>query len=425
MTSSIMSDLKTLVSCRICGGEFSSETLVLNDSPLANELALSRSEALKAEKFPLQVVMCSTCKHFQLKHIVSPDRLFSNYIYKSGTSNFFREHFKSLAKVIHGFQEGYQLKVLEIGSNDGILLDELKSLGIRCVGLEPSQQLVNECLERGLDVFYGFLNEDLVSDLNKNRGAFDVVVGNNVFAHIDDLLGAFKCVHQLLETNGVFIFEVADFSQIRDKGIFDSIYHEHMSFHTVTGLQLLAEMSDFTIEKFSYVDSHGGSFRFFLKKGYGPSKSEEIRAQIEREATLGLNSSVVLNHLQENIARRRIAVSNFIQGREERRILVGYGAPAKAVTFISEMGLENAGIITILDDNLSKQGRYLPCSGIPISSKEELIRNLGDLKKDEEPLDFLIFPWNLGAELVSKLKAWAPKQSRVITFFPELQIVSL
>ena len=420
-----MSDLKTLVSCRICGGEFSNKTLVLNDSPLANELALSRAEALKAEKFPLQVVMCSTCKHFQLKHIVSPDRLFSNYIYKSGTSNFFREHFKSLAKVIHGIKEGYQLKVLEIGSNDGILLDELKSLGMRCVGLEPSWQLVNECLERDLDVFYGFLNEDSVSELNKNRGAFDVVVGNNVFAHIDDLLGAFRCVNQLLETNGVFIFEVADFSQIRNKGIFDSIYHEHMSFHTVTGLQLLAEMGDFTIEKFSYVDSHGGSFRFFLKKGFGPSKSQEIRVQIEREATLGLNSSVVLSHLQENITRRKIAVSDFIQKREERRILVGYGAPAKAVTFISEMGLENAGIMTILDDNLSKQGRYLPSSGIPITSKEELIRNLRDLKKDEEPLDFMIFPWNLGAELVSKLKAWAPKQSRVITFFPELQVVSL
>jgi hypothetical protein len=89
------------------------------------------------------------------------------------------------------------------------------------------------------------------------------------------------------------------------------------------------------------------------------------------------------------------------------------------------MGLENAGIMTILDDNLSKQGRYLPSSGIPITSKEELIRNLRDLKKDEEPLDFMIFPWNLGAELVSKLKAWAPKQSRVITFFPELQVVSL
>ena len=421
----MMSELKTLVSCRICGGEFSIETLVLKDSPLANELASNRTEALRAETFPLQVVMCSTCKHFQLKHIVSPDRLFSNYIYKSGTSNFFRQHFKSLAKVIHGTRQGSQLKVLEIGSKDGILLDELKSLGIKCVGLEPSQQLVNECLERGLEVIHGFLTEDLVNDLNKNRGVFDVVVGNNVFAHIDDLLGAFRCVNQLLETNGVFIFEVADFSQIRDKGIFDSIYHEHMSFHTATGLQLLAEISDFTIENFSYVDSHGGSFRFFLKKGFGPIESQEILNQIEREAALGLNSPAVLSKLQQNIARRRIAVNDFIQNREKGRILVGYGAPAKAVTFISEMGLENVGIMAILDDNLSKQGRYLPSSGIPITSKEELIRKLRDLKKGEEPLDFMIFPWNLGAELVSKLKAWAPKQSRVITFFPELQIVSL
>ena len=420
-----MSDLKTLIACRICGGEFSNETLFLRDSPLANELASNRTEALKAEKFPLQVAMCSACKHFQLKHIVSPDRLFSNYVYKSGTSSFFREHFKSLAKVIQDSNKGYQLRVFEIGSNDGVLLEELRSIGINCVGLEPSHELVKECLEKGLEVIHGFLTKDLVSKLNASRGAFDFVVGNNVFAHIDDLLGAFRCVNQLLGSNGVFIFEVADFSQIRDKGIFDSIYHEHMSFHTVTGLQLLAEMSDFTIEKFSYVDSHGGSFRFFLKKGFGPIKRQQILDQIEREAILGLDSSVVLSQLQENIVRRRIAVNEFIQSREDRCILVGYGAPAKAVTFISEMGLENAGIMSVIDDNLSKQGRYLPSSGIPITSKEEFIRNLIDLKKHEEPLDFMIFPWNLGAELVSKLRAWAPKHSRVITFFPELQIVSL
>ncbi len=421
----MMSDLKTLVSCRICGGEFSDETLILKDSPLANELNLNRGEALLAEKFPLQVVMCSTCKHFQLKHIVSPDRLFSNYIYKSGTSSFFQEHFKSLAKVIQDTNEGYQLRVFEIGSNDGILLEQLKRLGINCVGLEPSHVLVRDCLDRGLDVIHGFLTKDLVGKLNNTRGLFDVVVGNNVFAHIDNLLEAFKCVNQLLESNGLFIFEVADFSQIRDKGIFDSIYHEHMSFHTVTGLQLLAEMSNFTIEKFSYLESHGGSFRFFLKKGFSPNEPQQILDQIEREAALGLNSSGVLGQLQKNIARRRIAVNDFIQRREEWRILVGYGAPAKAVTFISEMGLENAGIMTILDDNLSKQGKCLPGSAIPITSKEELIRNLKDLKRDEEPLDFMIFPWNLGAELVSKLKAWAPKHSRVITFFPELQVVSL
>jgi len=416
------SDLKILVSCRICGGEFSKEALTLKDSPLANELAFSRADAFKAEKFPLQVVMCSICKHFQLKHIVTPDRLFSNYIYKSGTSNFFREHFKSLAKVISDTIEQGELRVVEIGSNDGILLDELKSLGIKCVGVEPSKQLTEECLERGLDVVHGFLNEELVKELIASRGQFDFVVGNNVFAHIDDLLGAFKCANQLLKTKGIFIFEVADFSKIREKGIFDSIYHEHMSFHTVTGLGLLAKLSEFAVEKFTYLESHGGSFRFFLKKGVGTGISPKIMEQIEKETSTGLNSPMILSQLQEDIARRRLAVSDFIEKRDKRRLLVGYGAPAKAVTFISEMELENVGITAILDDNISKQGRYLPSSGIPITSKEDLIDSLRKQKKDEEPIDFMIFPWNLGTELVSKLKAWAPKQSRVITFFPDLQV---
>jgi 2-polyprenyl-3-methyl-5-hydroxy-6-metoxy-1,4-benzoquinol methylase len=420
-----MSDFKTLNSCRICGGEFSNQTLLLKDSPLANELALSKTDALKAEKFPLQVVMCSTCKHFQLKHIVSPDRLFSNYIYKSGTSYFFQQHFKFLAKAIYDFKKHHQLKVIEIGSNDGILLEEMNKLEINCVGLEPSLQLVQECLAKGLEVIHGFLNEDIVNRLVTSRGPFDIVVGNNVFAHIDDLLGAFKCANHLLQSEGLFIFEVADFAQIRDKGIFDSIYHEHMSFHTVTGLQSLAELSDFTIEDYSYVDSHGGSFRFFLRKGSGGMKSQRVLEHIERETSLGISSPEVLSQLQQNIVKRRIAVNDLIQNREKRRILVGYGAPAKAVTFISEMGLEDVGIMAILDDNLSKQGRYLPSSGIPITSKENLIRNLWELKKEKEPLDFMIFPWNLGVELVSKLKAWAPKQSRVITFFPELQVISL
>jgi len=419
------SDLKILVSCRICGGEFSKETLTLKDSPLANELAFSRDDAFKAEKFPLQVVMCSICKHFQLKHIVNPDRLFSNYIYKSGTSNFFREHFKSLANFISNTKELDQLKVVEIGSNDGILLDELKSLGINCVGVEPSKQLTEECLARGLDVVHGFLNEELVKDLIASRGQFDLVVGNNVFAHIDDLLGAFKCANQLLKTEGIFIFEVADFSKIREKGIFDSIYHEHMSFHTVTGLGILAKLSDFAIEKFTYLESHGGSFRFFLKKGVGMGISPRIVEQIEKETSAGLDSPMILSQLQEDIARRRLAVRDFIKKRDKRRLLVGYGAPAKAVTFISEMELENAGITAILDDNLAKQGKYLPSSGIPITSKEDLIDNLRKSKKDGDPIDFMIFPWNLGTELVSKLKAWAPNQSRAIAFFPDLQIVYL
>jgi len=398
---------------------------MLKDSPLANELALTREEALKAEKFPLHVVMCSRCSHFQLKHIVSPHRLFSNYVYKSGTSRFFREHFKSLARAIYEFQDGNKLKVIEIGSNDGILLDEMSNLGISCVGIEPSQLLVSDCLDRGLDVIQGFLNEKLVIELKSSRGLFEVVIGNNVFAHIDDLLGAFKCVNQLLEPDGLFIFEVADFAQIRKKGIFDSIYHEHMSFHTATGLKSLAELSEFTIENFTYVDSHGGSFRFFLRKGLGKKQSKVIFKQIKKEASMRLNTPLVLNEIKDDIVKRRFAVNDFMQKRDKRSVLVGYGAPAKAVTFISEMGLENVGIMAILDDNLFKQGKFLPSSAIPVTSKDSLMQFLKESGVHETPIDFMIFPWNLGSEIFSKLKVWAPQNSKVITFFPDLLVIPL
>ncbi len=419
------SDLKTLDFCRICGGEFFAQSLNLEDSPLANELALSKVDALKAERFPLQVVMCSECKHFQLKHLVSQNRLFSNYVYKSGTSSFFRKHFSDLAQIIATNKSVNKLSVVEIGSNDGVLLYELRKLGISCLGVEPSNQLARECSDQGLDVIHGFLSEDLVNRILSDRGPVSVVVGNNVFAHIDDLLGAFRNVNALLDTDGLFIFEVADFAQISKKGIFDSIYHEHMSFHTVTGLRTLAQLSHFRIEDFTYLDSHGGSFRFFLRKMPGNQESKIVSERIEMETDMGLNSPLILEKISQDIAKRRIDVHQFLRERDKKSILVGYGAPAKAVTFISEMYLEEVEILAILDDNDAKQGKFLPGSAIPILSRESLLNRLSELGVYGTPIDFLIFPWNLGPELVTKLKSWSPRHSRIITFFPDIEVVSL
>lgn len=419
------SDLKTLDFCRICGGDFFAHSLTLENSPLANELALSREDALKAERFPLQVVMCSKCNHFQLKHLVSQNRLFSNYVYKSGTSSFFRKHFSELAQIIATNKSITQISVIEIGSNDGILLDELSKLGISCLGVEPSNQLARECLDRGLDVIEGFLSEDLVKRILTDREPVNVVVGNNVFAHIDDLLGAFRNVNELLESDGLFIFEVADFAQISKKGIFDSIYHEHMSFHTVTGLKSLAQLSQFVIEDITYLDSHGGSFRFFLRKMPGNQESKIVSERIDMETKMGLNSPLILEKISQDITKRRIAVHQFLTERDKRSILVGYGAPAKAVTFISEMHLEEVEILAILDDNDAKQSKFLPGSAIPILSREIFLNRLSELGVYGTPIDFLIFPWNLGAELVTKLRSWAPRHSRIITFFPDIEVMSL
>lgn len=419
-----MSSFRTLKDCRICGGLFSEQSLELSPTGLANELYLNRESAINAELFPLEVVMCDDCKHYQLRHIVDSNRLFSEYIYRSGASTFFQTHFEQLAERIYEMFKTRKLKVFEVGSNDGLLLYSLKERGIEGVGLEPSRILVDECNNRGLNVIHGFLNSEIVEVAKSQWGLFDVVIGNNVFAHIDDLSEAFRNVYNLLKNDGFFIFEVADFSQIRKKGIFDSIYHEHMSFHTLIGLEELARRANFTISDFEYVTSHGGSFRFFLSKGNNRASSKAVKEKRLQEMNEGLISAHVLVEIRKMIDSQRQSVARFLDSAEEFAVFIGYGAPAKAVTFISEMGLHNIGIKGIIDDNLWKQKKYLPVSGIQIFSKEDAMDVL-EHSGAKRVANFLVFPWNLGPDLLLKLKEWAPINSKSICFFPNLEIIKL
>lgn len=421
---SLMSDYRILSNCRICGGQFEEQTLMLSPTGLANELYDERIKAVEADQFPLEVAMCSECLHFQLNCIVSPKRLFSQYIYRSGTSRFFRDHFDSLALKIVRESTVSEPRVFEVGSNDGLLLDSLQKHGVFSVGVEPSQALVEECLNRGLNVIQGFLDELMVEAVLSKWGQFDYVVGNNVFAHIDDLLLAFKSVNKLLNPNGTFIFEVADFMQIKKKGIFDSIYHEHMSYHTLNGLKTLARDSGFTIVDFDYIQSHGGSFRFYLQKGFIASNSSKIEKQTQFEYYEGLTSSKVLTQIQDNIKERRSKVNRYIENLSDTDLLVGYGAPAKSVTFISEMNLQDSNILKIIDDNEWKQGKYLPVSGFKVTSQQEVVKLIESLVAPER-IHFLIFPWNIGSDLAAKLGIWAPKRSKAVCFFPELEVLEL
>jgi len=226
---------RTLSVCRLCGGDFDSLALKLRATALANELYPSRESALKAERFPLELVICKRCSQIQLKHIVNAKRLFQNYIYKSGTSETFRNHFSQLALEIQKWLKPGEY-VLEIGSNDGTLLDSLKSLGIEGLGLEPSRKLVDKCINQNLNVVCGYLDADSTNFISDKYGTAGIVVGNNVFAHIDDLNSALKYVDKLLNKKGIFIFEVSHVMKMFNKNLFDMIYHEHMSYHSLFSL---------------------------------------------------------------------------------------------------------------------------------------------------------------------------------------------
>ena len=418
---------KTLDKCRLCSGPFYQKMLKLKDTPPANELYVTREQARAADKFPLEVVMCAECKHVQLKHIVNPKRLFDDYVYKSGTSSFFKQHFDKLAEqVVSKFP--IPSYVLEIGSNDGILLRSFENREVKSIGVEPSAFLANECISSNQTVYNSYFNQQVVNEILTTHGHASIVVGNNVFAHIEDLNEAFKNVANVLNPTGMFIFEVAHFKYIYTIGIFDTIYHEHMSYHTAFSMEKFARNFGFKIVSIEEIPSHGGSLRFFLSKDQNMKVDSSVNEIIKDEVSLGLNTEKALELIEEKIKSIKLSVSQIIGNLLSNQDMkfFGYGAPAKVVTFLAQMDLENLDLIGVIDDNLSKQGKYLPGSGFKVSSVEEVKQNLmGSNKINTTSSTCLIFPWNLKSEILKKLKEWSPTHTNAVLFFPTVEKVDI
>ena len=417
---------RTLTNCRLCSGEFFQKTLKLKSTPPANELYSTKEGAKAAEKFPLEVVMCQECRHVQLKHIVNPKRLFDDYIYKSGTSRFFNDHFDNLASVlVSEFKvDNY---VLEVGSNDGILLASLAKRGIKSIGIEPSNFLAKECIKNNLNVYNSYLDQRVVNEIIKSHGQASIVLGNNVFAHIDDMKTAFKNVFELLDGSGIFIFEVAYFKYILVDGLFDTIYHEHMSYHTATALENFALETGFKLFRIEEIPSHGGSLRFYLSKDQSRPIDQSVEKIKKEEINLGLNEVDVLSLIEEKIKKTKVGAEIMLKEirMKPNDVFVGYGAPAKVVTFLAQMEMEDMDLIGIIEDNLDKQSKFLPGSGFAINSLEEIKKSIRKNGTKDLCINFLIFPWNLKSEIIEKLGKWAPRNSNAVVFFPSVEKVKI
>jgi len=418
-----MKNYRELSCCRICGGNFYSETIKLKDSPLANELYLSKEEAINADLFPLEVGECESCKHIQLKHIVNPERLFSNYVYASGTSKIFQEHFSFLAKKLSELRPSGL--VLEVGSNDGTLLEALTTHGMRAIGVEPSKYLAEISKEKCAAVYTSFLDNELSNLLLQKYGYFDFVIGNNVFAHIDDLVGAFKIAQSLLKPSGYLVFEVAHALKLVEQNLFDTIYHEHMSYHTVFSLDIFIRKLGFSITDVEEIEMHGGSIRVYCQKTIGQGESPSgVQEILRREVLAGLDGSGWMKDFNLRLSQLSSETKNAIEAQPTSTSWFGYGAPAKAVTFINQFDLDKIGILGIIDDNPAKQGRFLPRSGIKVVSHAEL-ESVLNLNLNLTNLNCVIFPWNLSTEIASKIIRYSKYSLKVVWFLPSYREVEL
>lgn len=403
--------------CRICGNENLRKIISLGKTPLANNL-VTKGDVDKEEKFPLEVFYCSECHLCQLSYVTSPEKMFKHYVYVSSTTETFKKHFLELSdKIIRDLGLNSGSLVVEIGSNDGILLKNFNEKGMRTIGVEPADNLIPLARNRGVDTINDFFNERVVEDILRVKGKADVVIANNVFAHIHDIKEVVRNIKNLLKNDGVFCIEVQYFLDSIRHSTFDNIYHEHLSYFTLLSLNEFFKRQQMEIFNVEHIATHGGSLRVFVQKNGGKYPlSTSVTERMAEEHTLGLDKIETYEQFAERIYQIRDRLQLFVKKlKVEGKKIAGYGAPAKATTLLNFCGIDNTQIDYIVEDNPLKQGLIIPGVKIPIVSKDML---------NTSPPDYLaILAWNFAQEILQNNKEYQERGTKFFVPIPHPTLI--
>ncbi len=406
--------------CRLCDSGDLTLVISLGHTPLANEFVSKEKLDQKQDQFPLDLYICNACAHVQMLDVVDPEILFRNYVYVSGTSPVFIEHFRKYsAAILELTHLPKGSRVLEIGSNDGTLLSFFKTAGMEVLGIDPARNIAEEATKKGIETWPEFFSPALAAKIKKERGAVDVVAANNVFAHADDLHSIVQGVAGLLSPNGIFVFEVSYLLDVYEKTLFDTIYHEHLSYHSVKPLVGLFERHGMELIDAVQVEPHGGSLRAVAKMKNGSlPKQPGVDALITREAALGLHGPAAYKKLFDDIQTLKKDLGKLLADlKSQGKKIAGFGAPAKATTLMYHFGLGPKELDYIIDDSPLKQGLFSPGHHIPVVPSS----HLSDAA--HKPDYLLILAWNFADSIIKKNQAFRVQGGHFIVPLPKLQLL--
>ena len=399
-------------SCRLCGSLKLDRVLQLQATPPANEFVAPERAAEVQPEFPLYLSQCGDCGHVQLPVVVSPDVLFSNYVYVSGTSPSFVRHFSDYAA---GMVGRFGLKpgdlVVDIGSNDGTLLGFFKSAGMRVLGVDPAKKIVEQANASGIETLCAFFDRATAAKILSEHGFASLVLANNVFAHADDLREIVHGVRDILDpVRGHFVFEVQYLVDLVQKTLFDMVYHEHLSYHAIQPLLSFFDSIGMSVVDASRVATHGGSIRVVVQSGQGLESSMQMQELLldEGHALSGDPFGDMAQRIERASQQIRGAL-NDVSGK-----VVGYGAPAKLTTLMYQFGITADHIAYVVDDSPWKQGLLTPGKHIPVKSPALL------LDPDNMPACIVIFAWNFAEQIIKKYPQF---KGSFIVPLPEFQKV--
>lgn len=407
------------MNCRFCGAPLTEVFVDLGMSPLSNAY-LRPEHAHDPEVFyPLDVRVCSACFLVQLPEYAAPEAIFDDYAYFSSYSTSWLEHAKSYVEMMVprlGLDGTSQ--VVELASNDGYLLQYFVQQGIPVLGIEPAATTAEVAIAKGVPTLVEFFGQGLAGRLVSEGKQADLILGNNVLAHVPALNDFVAGVKTLLKPDGVATFEFPQLLTLVDNLEFDTIYHEHFSYFSLGTARRVFAAHGLTLFDVDELPTHGGSLRVYVRHEEDDTKpiAEAVGALLLREAAAGLNDITSYRGFQSRVdAAKRELLKFLIATKEAGQTVVGYGAPAKGNTLLNYCGVRADLLAYTVDRSPHKQGRLLPGTHVPVFAPERIF--------ETKPDYVLILPWNLKDEITEQMARIAEWGGKFVTPLPEVSVL--
>ncbi|MEK8209762.1 class I SAM-dependent methyltransferase [Paenibacillus sp. FSL L8-0696] len=394
--------------CRFCGEIVTQNFVDLGMSPLSNSF-IKPENLYAAETFlPLHAFVCSHCYLVQLEEFETPDHIFQDYVYFSSFSQSWLKHAQQYVDMMMSdYPISSTCHVVEIASNDGYLLQYFKEKKVPVLGIEPARNVARVAIDKGIPTISEFFGKNLALKLTEQGKQADLLLGNNVLAHVPDINDFVAGMKILLKSNGIITMEFPHLLRLIEDVQFDTIYHEHFSYLSLTTVNKLFFAHGLQVFDVENINTHGGSLRIYVKHLEDSAKQINQRVQnlLDEEEQAGLNQIETYNDFSNRVKQvKRNLIELLIELKNEGKTIVGYGAPAKGNTLFNYCGIRADFVDYTVDRSPYKQGLFLPGTHIPIHSPEMI--------QETKPEYILILPWNLKEEIMGQtsfIREWGGK----------------